>query len=149
MSLMEFALIHQYFLKRDCDIFINALDDRAPITKDLTIIAAGLFVRSIINCTGREPKIYGKPSDMIGEYCVQEFQIKDRKRCLFIGDNLHLDIEFAFRQGFQSLLVLSGAHSKEDMLLQPTEYQPNYYADSLGDFVEFFNNLSSNVQKQF
>lgn len=141
MKFVDYALIHQYFLKEDCDVFINGLDRLGPVSKDLMILAPSSFITSIIEWTGKEPILYGKPGEMIGEYAVGEFQIKNRKRCLFVGDNLQADIEFAIRLGFQSLLVLSGAHTKEHMHLQSEEYQPDYYTDSLGDFVQFFNEM--------
>lgn len=138
MTLAEFALIHQYLSKSDCLVLVNAMDDRAPMSKDLTMVAPGLFIKAVADCASRDPVVFGKPSQLLAEYILGEFQIETPKRILFIGDNLNADVKFAKRLGFQTLFMLSGAHTKEEMLLQSLEDQPNYYADSMADFLSFF-----------
>jgi ribonucleotide monophosphatase NagD (HAD superfamily) len=49
-------------------------------------------------------------------------------------------MSFAHKCGFRKLLVLSGITS-EDTLLSPglaEEFLPDYYANSLADFIDFF-----------
>ncbi|XP_075157787.1 uncharacterized protein LOC142231052 [Haematobia irritans] len=147
MSYIEMALLHEYMMKKDCIVFVNQLDDRVPVTKDLTILGPGHFLTTLPSCKEKEFVIYGKPSDIMGDFLLNETGLKDRKRGLFIGDNIFADVQFGNRLGFQTLFVLNGAHTKEEMLLQPPDNQPDYYADSLGDFVEFFNNLEVNGKK--
>ncbi|XP_075155814.1 uncharacterized protein LOC142229159 [Haematobia irritans] len=141
ISFIEMALIHQYMQNENCTIFINGLDDRAPISKDLTILTPASFLKPLTKSTRKDFVVYGKPSDILGDYLLSEITLEDKKRALIIGDNLSADIKFGIGVGFQTLLVLSGAHTIDDMLMQPIEDQPDYYADSLGDFVEFFNSL--------
>ncbi|XP_075157785.1 uncharacterized protein LOC142231051 [Haematobia irritans] len=139
---LEMAVVHQYMEKKDCAVFVNELDDRAPISEDLILLGPGHFINSIVSSRGKEMIVVGKPGEIMGEFLVNEFPNVERNRRLFFGDNLFVDVKFAIEYGFQSLLVLSGAHTKEDMLQQPYEFQPDYYADTLGDFVEFFKDVN-------
>uniref|UniRef100_A0A1I8N1M9 Haloacid dehalogenase-like hydrolase n=1 Tax=Musca domestica TaxID=7370 RepID=A0A1I8N1M9_MUSDO len=126
-----------------CSVYINAVDDRVPIMEDLVIVGPGLFTKAITELSNKDMQVFGKPSKFFADYMSEEFQIKDRKRGIFVGENLDADILFAARHGFQSLFVLSGTHNKEDMGLLPVEKQPDYYCNSLGDFVEFFESLKN------
>ncbi|XP_073835486.1 uncharacterized protein [Musca autumnalis] len=146
MTFAEFALIQQYLLKEDCDVYINAVDDRFPITDDFSVLGVGLFIEAITKLCNKDMKLFGKPSKFLADYMVEEFQIKNRKRALFVGDSLDSDIAYACAHGFRSLFVLSGTYTIEDMMQMPIEKQPDYYANSLGDFVEFFRSLKDESQ---
>ncbi|XP_013115799.2 uncharacterized protein LOC106093295 [Stomoxys calcitrans] len=147
MTFIDLALIHQYLLKKNCMVYINAVDDRLTVSKDLKIVGPGLFTQALVECAERDLIIFGKPSDIMAEYIVDEFQISERKRALFAGDNLFADIKFGIQQGFQTLFVPTGVHSITDMMTQMPENQPDYYADGLGDFVEFFNDITESLSK--
>lgn len=60
----------------------------------------------------------------------------DPKRALFIGDALVQDIQFGISCGFQTLFVLTGATTKEQMLTLPEELKPDFYADGMVDFLK-------------
>lgn len=72
----------------------------------------------------------------------REFKVNEPKRVLLIGDILETDIVFGKMGGFQTMLVLTGCTKKEDMEVITNENEkPDYYADSVADFIEFFESI--------
>lgn len=115
-----------------------------PIDKDVVIIGSEGFLNILRDCSGKDPIILGKPGHLLGTELIDLFNIKDTKRTLFIGDSLHNDIQFAINTGFQTLFVLSGSGTMEEMLALPDKSKPDYIAESLADFIQFFEMIESN-----
>ena len=51
---------------------------------------------------------------------------------LVIGDRLDTDIKGAAALGWDSMLVLTGISTREDLRQQPSSLRPTYVADDLG-----------------
>lgn len=141
MTFVELALAQQYLMRKDCQFIVGAFDGSIPISKNFFTLGPASIIRTLSETCNKEIELFGKPGHILGQYLLQHFQITKPKRVLFVGDNLEMDVKFGLNLGFQTLFVLSGAHSIEDMLATPLESQPDYYADSMGDFLEFFNDL--------
>ncbi|KAM7347544.1 uncharacterized protein ACRADG_007114 [Cochliomyia hominivorax] len=141
MTFTELALAQQYLMHKDCQLLVGAYDGSIPISKNFSALGPAGVIRILVETCHKEIHLFGKPGDFLGQYLLKHFEISQPKRVLFVGDNMDMDIKFGHKFGFQTLFVLSGAHSMEDMLANPLESQPDYYADSMGDFVEFFNDL--------
>lgn len=130
-----YAAQHFLFTSPDCPLIFGAVD-KTFIYHEYKYGAVGLFMEALASQAKQEPIILGKPGEKLGEMIVEKFQIKDRSRVLFIGDTLEQDIGFANATGFQSLLVLTGATTREMFTSNTKEIEnPTYYADSLLDFV--------------
>lgn len=93
---------------------------------------------------GRDALVFSKPGKSMAENILKQFQINVPSRCLFIGDMLAQDIAFGTQCGFQKLLVLTGGSTKEHLFAEslPNEQVPDYYADSLADFIKFFEDIN-------
>ena len=143
MTFVELALAQQYLLQKDCQLIVGAFDGLIPISKNFSALGPTGFINILAETCNKEIRLFGKPGQLLGKYLLDNFQIDQPKRVLFVGDNLEMDIKFGLDLGFQTLFVLSGAHNKDEMLAKPYDNQPDYYADSMADFLQFFDDLKS------
>ena len=90
--------------------------------------AAGPYV-GFFRGMGIEPvHLCGKPDEWAVRTALAQWGIRDPSRCLFVGDNLRTDIEAAARVGADSVLVLSGVSTGEDVRMaavKPTAVVPS------------------------
>ncbi|ALC48779.1 CG2680 [Drosophila busckii] len=133
--------IYHLQLNHACKLIAGGTDVIMPLTKDLNVPGFYFLLEHIQRFTKREPIYLGKPSPLLGDNLKEMFHIDEPSRCIFVGDMLVQDIQFGKSLGFQSLLVLSGSQTKEDMLAAEPEAQPDYYADSLADFIQLLKNI--------
>lgn len=136
-----------YLRKPDCLLIGGATDVHLPVTKDLSVIGPGSFVKMLEQTSRREMLAFGKPGKHLAEVLMKHFNIQKAERALMIGDMLDQDVRFATACGFQSLLVLSGGCTLEELMVQKDpDVIPTYYANGMADFVEFMNDINkSNV----
>ncbi|XP_055711901.1 uncharacterized protein LOC129806986 [Phlebotomus papatasi] len=132
----KFMRADLYLQNPECKLIIGANDFRLPLTQDLDLPGPGPFVDALMASLppGKKPIVLGKPGEALGEVLKEQFEIKDPKRVLFVGDMITTDIKFSCNVGFQSLLVLSGGTSRDKMLAsEDNSAIPDFYADSLAD----------------
>ncbi|KAH8342644.1 hypothetical protein KR067_006387 [Drosophila pandora] len=142
MSYVELAKAIRHLQENpDCKLIAGGSDVIMPLAENLNVAGFFDFLEHVKRYTGREATFLGKPSPILGEMFGEMFEIGEPKRCIFIGDTLVQDVQFGKSCGFQSLLVLSGCLTKEDMLNAPVDAQPDYYADSLADFTQLLENV--------
>ncbi|XP_055383257.1 uncharacterized protein LOC129613283 [Condylostylus longicornis] len=132
---------NKYLQEPNCLFMVGACDYVIPLKEDLNVIGPEIFINLLRKLSNKRPYVLGKPGVLLAEYLFERFNIIDPKRVLFIGDNLVQDIGFALNNDFQALLVLSGASNKADVQQLPEVKQPHYFANSIVDFVEFFNGV--------
>lgn len=125
----------------ECDLIVGLTDSEIPFTKDIIMPGPGMMIEFLEKYSKKKGIVLGKPGDGLREYIKEVYNIKTPERYIFIGDNFITDIAFGKSLGFQTLHVLSGAHSYEDMMSAPDERRPNYYANSAADFIDFFKDL--------
>ena len=90
----------------------------------------GALVAVLRTALEREPDlVVGKPEPELFRTAASRV---DAQRPLVIGDRLDTDIEGAVRAGMDSLLVLTGIATREDLLAAPPSRRPTYVAESLG-----------------
>ncbi|XP_004524881.1 phosphoglycolate phosphatase 2 [Ceratitis capitata] len=135
----------RYLADKDCQFLAGGTDWLLPMTPNLTVPGFCDFLETIQRFTKRPATILSKPSLLLGEIVKDIYQLKDPKRCLFVGDSLTHDIRFGLGCGFQTLLVLSGSTPIEEMLAAPVEDQPHYYADGISDFLKLYENIGKNA----
>ena len=89
----------------------------------------------------RKACILGKPGKELADYLKSRYKIANPKRALLIGDSLNSDVKFGKMCGFQTMIVLSGGTTVEDLQQQlPAEQLPDYVAESLADFNNILYN---------
>lgn len=133
-----------YFLNRDpeCLLLLGGMDDNYYIEGN-RFPANRMWMDNVTERVEQKPIGLGKPGADLGPIIFEKFCIQDKSRVLFVGDNLEVDIGFANANGFQTMLVLSGVTTEE--MLQSLEKEnelPDYYANSLHDFVQFYRELN-------
>lgn len=147
LSYLKLVKASFYLRKPECLFICGATDNQLPVTKDMSVLGPGPLARILDECSRQKMLVFGKPGKELAELLMQRSHIPAANRVLMIGDMLQQDIKFATSCGFQSLLVLSGGCSYEEVMAQTDpSLIPNYYAHSMADFVEFIRDLNkSNV----
>lgn len=147
LSYLKLVKANFYLRNPECLLICGATDSQLPITKDLSILGPGPLIRILEQISRKKMLTFGKPGKELADLLMQRSHIPTADRVLMIGDMLEQDVKFATNCGFQSLLVLSGGCSYEEVMAQTDSgLIPNYYAHSVGDFVEFIKDLNkSNV----
>ncbi|XP_031845758.1 uncharacterized protein LOC116432681 [Nomia melanderi] len=126
-------------LKAGDTLFLaGPMDEWIICGEDMHILGPGPIIDLLSTQSGKKPIVCGKPSAALKDYILEICDVKDKKRCLFIGDTLQTDMRFAKDCGFQTLFVASGLDKIEDALQKP-ETQPDYYVSSLGALLNTLN----------
>lgn len=139
-SFVKAAKAAMYLQNKSCLFVATNTDSNLPTASGRVIPCAGSIVAMVQTACQRRPDVVcGKPNQSMYDVIASKQKI-DRRRTLFIGDRLNTDILFAGRAGFQSLFVLSGVstlddvHCKETSMLEEDQRSvPNYFSSSLGE----------------
>ncbi|KAI9311306.1 4-nitrophenylphosphatase [Dichotomocladium elegans] len=98
------------------------------------LTGAGSIAAPIIKALNREPDvILGKPAQNMLQTIFAEYNLDPAKTCM-IGDRLDTDIDFGLQGGIETLCVLTGVTSEEELLSESNAIRPTYY---IGSFAEF------------
>ncbi len=122
-----------YLQTNDCLFIATNGDWRCPIEDGLYIPDCGGMCEWIYHCTGKKATVMGKPNPEIINYLAEQFNVS-LDEVLVVGDRLYTDIQVAINAGVDSLAVLSGESSQEDIDNYP--YQPTYILDSIKELPE-------------
>ncbi|WP_442943295.1 HAD-IIA family hydrolase [Nocardia sp. NBC_00565] len=88
----------------------------------------GAMVAALRAASGREPLVAGKPyAPLLEDALVRA----GTRSALVVGDRLDTDIEGANRIGLESLLVLTGVSTLDELRDAPAEFIPTYVSESL------------------
>ncbi|XP_065365930.1 chronophin [Calliphora vicina] len=143
LSFLKIMKANFYLRQPDCLLIGGATDFLLPVSKDLSVMGPGPFVKMLEQISRKKMLTFGKPGKALAEVLMQRCHIPTPDRVLMIGDMLEQDVRFATSCGFQSMLVLSGGCSYEELMTETdTNLIPNYYAQSVADFVEFMKDLN-------
>jgi len=88
----------------------------------------GSMVAALRAATGAEPHVAGKPYPPLLRAALEQAAAQ---RPLVVGDRLDTDIEGANRVGLDSLLVLTGVSTLEDLRRAPKVQHPTYVAATM------------------
>ena len=141
-SFVKAAKAVMYLQDKSCLFVATNTDANIPTASGRLMPCAGSIVATVQTGSQRLPDaVCGKPNQAMYDVIASQQKI-DRRRTLFIGDRLNTDILFAGRAGFQSLLVLSGVstmddvHCKESSMSEEDQRSvPNYFSSSLGELA--------------
>ncbi|XP_004535351.1 pyridoxal phosphate phosphatase [Ceratitis capitata] len=143
LSSTKLIRAHIFLRHPDCILIEGATDKLMPVDVGVDIIGPGPFSQIISDSTKKPLITLGKPGKALAEMVVQRFDIKDTKRVLMIGDMLEQDVGFGRQCGFQTLVVLTGGTTIQKLQEECNPANiPDYYADSMADFVEFVEDLN-------
>lgn len=92
--------------------------------------ACGALCAPIELISGRKPFYVGKPSPWIIRAALNKMQAHSESTVI-IGDNLNTDILAGFQAGLETILVLSGVSTLNDVDNMP--FRPNYIYPSVAD----------------
>lgn len=119
-----------YLETRDIPLIATNGDYRCPIEDGLYIPDCGGMCEWIYLCTGKRAKVLGKPNPEIIDYLAKQFSV-NKDEVMVVGDRLYTDILVGVNAGVDSLCVLSGESTLEDV--KNYEHKPTYILDSIKD----------------
>ncbi len=96
--------------------------------------ACGALCAPIEKISGRKPFYVGKPSPWIIRAALNKMQAHS-ENTLIVGDNLRTDILAGFQAGLETILVLSGVSTLQDIEAMP--FRPTYVFQSVADINIF------------
>ncbi|XP_063707153.1 glycerol-3-phosphate phosphatase-like [Culicoides brevitarsis] len=128
-----------YLDDNDVEFIATNADEREP--GKFIVPGPGPIIASIENCSGRQATIVGKPSNYVCDYILRHTNVTP-ERTLMIGDRCNTDILFGKNCNFQTLMVESGIHNRNDLeeFMQSDDEEihrlvPDYYCKSLGSLL--------------
>jgi glycerol-1-phosphatase len=108
-------------------------DDASRPTDRGLVPGVGGQIAVIATALGGEPTTFGKPFRPMLDEAVRRTRATHP---IFVGDRLDTDIEGAVNAGMDSLLVLSGAHGKADVVQAPGRAHPTYIGRDVRALLE-------------
>jgi NagD protein len=96
--------------------------------------ACGALCAGIEKISGRKPFYVGKPSPWIIRAALNKMQAHSEETVI-VGDNLRTDILAGFQAGLETILVLSGVSTLDDIDAMP--FRPSYIFPSVADINIF------------
>ena len=141
-SFVKAAKAVMYLQRKSCLFVATNSDSNIPTSTGRLMPCAGSILAMVQTGSQRLPDVVcGKPNQAMYDVIASKQKI-DRRRTLFVGDRLNTDILFAGRAGFQSLLVLSGVSTMDDVHCKEASMSdedqrsiPNYFSASLGELA--------------
>ena len=122
-----------YLQTQDCLFIATNGDWRCPIEDGLYIPDCGGMCEWIYHCTGKKATVMGKPNPEIITYLTEQFNVS-LNEVLAVGDRLYTDIQVAINANVDSVAVLSGESSIEDINNYPEK--PTYILNSIKDLPD-------------
>ena len=111
-------------------------DYRCPIEDGLYIPDCGGMCEWLRLCTGKTATVMGKPNPAIIDFFMKKFNVS-KEEILVVGDRLYTDSLVGVNAGVDTLCVLSGESSLEDVKAYP--HKPTYILDSIKDLPDLLN----------
>jgi phosphoglycolate/pyridoxal phosphate phosphatase family enzyme len=130
-----YALLHLRQGKEKCYFIASNSDATLPVANNLLLPGGGAVVEALAVASQRRPDIIcGKPESFFLNLILNTCNIQ-RSRAVIIGDRLETDIAFGLRGNINTLLVLTGVSTTEQ--IQATHYsiRPNYITNSISDIL--------------
>ena len=119
-----------YLQTQDVEFIATNGDYRCPIEDGLYIPDCGGMCEWLYRCTNKKATVMGKPNPEIIDYLAKEFNVS-KNEILVVGDRLYTDILVGVNAKVDTLCVLSGESSLEDV--KNYSHQPTYILDSIKD----------------
>lgn len=118
---------------RDVPFIATNGDFRCPIEDGLYIPDNGSICEAIRLTTGKKATIMGKPNPEIVDYLAKQFNVS-KEEILVVGDRLYTDILVGINADVDTLCVLSGECTMDDINAYP--YKPTFIRDSIKSLLD-------------
>ena len=92
----------------------------------------GSVAEMLWRATGRRPQVIGKPQPYMVELAVKQSGFT-KDQAILLGDRLYTDIKSGVNAGIDTVLVLSGEATLED--LAASDVKPAYVFENIRDFL--------------
>lgn len=93
----------------------------------------GSFADALERATGRRPYFIGKPRPDMLKIAMEKYGCK-REECLMVGDRLYTDIAAGVNAGMNTVFVLSGEGTLEN--LKTSDVRPTYVMRDVGELCD-------------
>ena len=103
--------------------------DRAIPHGSHTVPHTGALTAALVAVTGCTPRVIGKPGGLLLQSAMARLGSTNPGDYTVVGDNLTTDMPFAYQNGMKSILVLTGATTRE--MLQKELRQPDVVVEQL------------------
>jgi HAD superfamily hydrolase (TIGR01450 family) len=142
-------------ISNDTELTFKKLDDasRLLLNQEIVYIATnpdwvcptsygyvpdcGSFCEMLKRATGREPIFIGRPHPEMLLLAMEKFGYS-KEECVMVGDRLYTDIASGVNAGIDTVFVLSGEGTMEDLEL--SEVKPAYVMDGVRDLYNQIKN---------
>lgn len=114
-------------------VFIAMNRDATYPTPHGLLPGAGTMVAAVSTGAGRDPYVVGKPNPFIIELALERMGVA-KGETLVVGDRLDSDIEAGIAAGVDTLMVLTGISSREE--IEETGVRPTHVRDDLKALFE-------------
>ncbi|MFS0868393.1 TIGR01457 family HAD-type hydrolase [Paenibacillus xylanilyticus] len=110
---------------------------------------AGTIGAAIEAATGVSPTVIGKPSSIIMKSAISRLNLKADEVAV-IGDNMRTDIAAGAGAGCETLLVLTGVTTKQNMdgHINATKVRPDHVFDDLHNLIEWLSQQAGHASKK-
>src|SRR6266571_59318 len=112
--------------------FIATNPDATGPSSEGALPACGSVAALISKATGVEPFFVGKPNPMMMRSALNTIEAHSETTAM-IGDRMDTDVLCGLEAGLETILVLTGISSREDVDRFP--YQPSRVIDSVADLI--------------
>jgi len=110
--------------------FIATNPDPAGPSEGGIVPACGAMAALIEKSTGRAPFFIGKPAPLMMRYAMNYLGTHSQNTVM-VGDRMDTDIIAGMQAGMDTILVLSGLTSREDLATYP--FKPTHILDGVAD----------------
>lgn len=125
---------HATLLVRGGAKLIGTNPDITGPTEKGIVPATGALISPIEIATGKKAYYIGKPNPLMMRIGLKMLGCQSECEACIIGDRMDTDIISGIESEIDTVLVLSGVTSKEDIAKYP--YRPSYILDGVGKIVE-------------
>lgn len=115
-------------------LFIATNPDLVCPTSYGFIPDCGSICQMIYNSTGKSAKFIGKPNKEMIEM-VLNIEGVSKEETIIIGDRLYTDIASGNNSGVDTVCVLTGEATEED--IKTSEFKPTFVLNSVRDMIEY------------
>ena len=114
--------------------FVATNPDPFIIEEGRRVPENGPLLAAVREATGREPVIYGKPHPAGIRMACKAMRL-EKNQIMLVGDNLATDILCGISAGIDTVLLLTGVTSRQQIEAAHPEARPTWLAEHLGDPV--------------
>jgi len=114
----------------DGALFIATNPDNVGREKEGLVPACGALAALIKKATGKEPFFVGKPNPLMMRFAMNFLGIHSSKTVM-IGDRMDTDVISGIEAGVETILVLSGVSTRDDIDMYP--YRPTHVLESIAE----------------